>query len=40
MSYGAGLDWALPEKDGIEQIKAAYALGINVSSFLRYLAFL
>jgi len=37
MSYGtgiAGVDWTLPEKEAIEQIKAAYALGINVSSSL------
>jgi len=36
MSYGAGFDWALSEKESIEQIKVAYALGINVSSFSRY----
>jgi len=30
MSYGTGrYEWTLPEKGGIEQIKAAYALGIN-----------
>ena len=40
MSYGSGYDWTLSEKDSIEQIKAAYALGINVSSSLRYPAFL
>jgi hypothetical protein len=36
MSYGAGFDWALSEKDSIEQIKTAYALGINVSRFLSH----
>jgi aryl-alcohol dehydrogenase-like predicted oxidoreductase len=35
MSYGGGEEWTLSEKESIEQIKAAYALGINVSSFLR-----
>lgn len=39
MSYGTGLDWTLSEKEGIEQIKAAYALGINVSGFYHTLLF-
>jgi len=29
MSFGGGFGWALSEKESIEQIKAAYAMGIN-----------
>ena len=36
MSYGTGFDWTLSEKESIEQIKTAYALGVNVSIPLRY----
>jgi hypothetical protein len=38
MSYGkkSWREWVLDEQEGIEQIKAAYAAGINVSISLFY----